>query len=155
MPFFLIRVDKAGNVSKRFAATAFPFARYGGACPRYIVYDAFRVPGVIKTQVSEMPDGGRFFSVARTVHQTAGGFHAARQQFGVALGCALEHARELVYADGLDLGPGAVPMPIGVTCRLCERADCAQRAHPSLHHRLRLDDSERGFSPFSFAARDG
>lgn len=155
VPFFLIRVDKAGNVSKRFSAAAFPFARYGGACPRYIVYDAFRVPGVIKTQISEMPDGSRYFSVARTVQQAAGGFHASRQQFSVALGCALEDARELVYADGLDLGAGAaqVAMPIGVNCRLCERADCSQRAHPPLRQRLLLDEHSRGFSPFSFAGK--
>lgn len=153
VPFFLIRVDKAGNVSKRFSAAAFPFARFGGACPRYIVYDAFRVPGVIKTQISEMPDGTRFFSVARTVQQAAGGFHEARQQFSVALGCALEDAREMVYADGQDLGTGAtaVAMPIGVNCRLCERMDCSQRAHPPLRQRLQLDEHIRGFSPFAFA----
>lgn len=153
VPFFLLRVDKAGNVSKRFSSTAFPFARYGGACPRYIVYDAFRVPGVIKTQISEMPDGSRFFSIARTVQQAAGGFHQARQQFGVALGCAIDHARELVYADGLDLSEGSVAMPIGVNCRLCERLDCSQRALPSLHHRMKMDDHIRGFSPFAFGER--
>ncbi len=57
VPFFFVRVDPAGNVSKRFSAAGFPFARYGGSCPRWVVHTAFSQPGVVQVQVAELPDG--------------------------------------------------------------------------------------------------
>lgn len=149
VPFFFIRVDAAGNVSKRFSADVFPFARYGGSCPLWNVHDVFRTPRRILTQILQLPDGARFFSIARTVHGEAGGFAAPRIDRAVGLGCAIERAGELIYAQGLDLA--AAPMtPIGVTCRLCDRRDCAARAHPPLRRRLVMDEHRRLATPFSF-----
>lgn len=149
VPFFMIRVDKAGNVSKRFSATPLQFARFGGACPRWNVYDAFAVPGVLHTQLAEMPDGSPYFFIARSITKTGGGYRSPPQRFALALGCEAQHADQIVYADGLRLG-GDAAVPIGVNCRLCERLDCSQRAFPPLNHALIVDQDLRGHSAFYF-----
>lgn len=150
VPFFLIRVDKAGNVSKRFSAAPLQFARFGGACPRWNVYDAFTVPGVLHTQLAEMPDGSLYFFIARSVTKTGGGHRSPPQRFALALGCEAQHAAQLVHADGLHLDNRAAAVPIGVNCRLCERLDCSQRAFPPLNHALIVDQNLRGPSAFYF-----
>ncbi len=155
IPFFLIRVDNAGNVSKRFSAAGFHFARFGGTCPRWNVHDAFRVPGQIYTQVIQMEDGTRYFSIARTVSRAGSGIGVPGDQYVVGLGCEITHARKLVYSQGYDLNDERGAMPIGVNCRLCERLDCSQRAFPPLKQRLRVEDHVRGISPFGVPVKNG
>ncbi len=157
IPFFMIRIDKAGNVSKRFSGSGFNFARFGGACPRWNVHDAFRTPGLVHTQLAQMPDGTAYFSIARTVTKAGAGYHIPPQQFAVGLGCEIGHAPQIVYADGLDLTHTESATPIGINCRLCPRLDCGQRAFPPLNHRLIVDETVRGKSPYLFApvADDG
>jgi predicted transcriptional regulator/DNA-binding XRE family transcriptional regulator len=150
IPFFFLRVDPAGNVSKRFSAVGFPFPRHGGSCPRWIVHTAFAHPGEIDVQVSELPDGAAFLCFARTVDAPAAHWGDPRPTHVVALGCALAHAPDVVYADGLDLAKARVG--IGLSCRLCERPDCRSRAFPPLEHRLALDPLTRGTSPYRFEA---
>jgi predicted transcriptional regulator/transcriptional regulator with XRE-family HTH domain len=150
IPFFFMRVDAAGNVAKRLSGGGFHFARFGGTCPRWVVHEAFRAPGQIMTQVAVMPDDTGFFTVARTVDAVGAGFLARQQPMAVAVGCELKHARQLVYATGLDLKTAPVT-PIGSSCRVCERLDCQQRAHPPLNHRLRIDENIRRVTPFGFA----
>jgi len=147
--FFFLRIDAAGNVSKRFSGDVFPFAKYGGSCPLWNVHDAFRAPRRILTQIVQLPDGAKYFSIARTVYGEAGGYGAPQAERAVALGCALKDAAGLVYAKARDLDaePAA---PIGVTCRLCEREACAARAHPPLRRRLIIDEHRRLAAPFSF-----
>lgn len=155
VPFFLIRVDSAGNVSKRFSGAGFHFARFGGGCPRWIVYEAFRTPGKVHTQLAQMPDSTTYFSLARTVVKASGGHLSPPQLFAIALGCEVAHAGQIVYADGADLTALEAATPIGVNCRLCPRLDCPQRAFPPLHHRLIVDENLRGLSPFLFAPPAG
>ncbi|WP_328703045.1 short-chain fatty acyl-CoA regulator family protein [Arenibaculum pallidiluteum] len=155
VPFFMVRVDKAGNVSKRFSATSLHFARFGGACPRWTVHDAFRTPGQMLTQLARMPDGTAYFSVARTVTKSSGGFRSPPQQFAIALGCEVQHAGQLVYADGIDLQNTEAATPIGVNCRLCPRLDCSQRAFPPLNQRLLIDENLRGLSTYTFVPGAG
>ena len=155
VPFFLMRVDSAGNVSKRFSGAGFHFARFGGGCPRWIVYDAFRTPGKIHSQLAQMPDGTTYFSIARTVVKAGGGFRSPPQQFAIALGCDVQHAGQITYADGFDLDNTEAATPIGVNCRLCPRLDCSQRAFPPLNHRLIVDENLRGLSPYLFAPPAG
>ena len=151
VPFHMVRIDVAGNISKRFSASGLRFARFSGACPRWNVFEAFTTPGMVRTQVSQMPDGKTYFWVARTVRREGGGggFHAPRSLVAVGLGCEVSHARSLVYADGMDLGSGSAVVPVGITCRLCERMDCEQRAFPPLQHPLRVDEDVRGVSFFA------
>jgi predicted transcriptional regulator len=146
IPFHMVRVDIAGNISKRFSASGLRFARYSGACPRWVVFAAFLTPGEIRTQLSEMPDGTRHFWVARTVRKTRGGYHAPRTEFALGLGCDVKHATGLIYAEGVNLQTREAVVPVGVTCRACERMDCEQRAFPALQHRLRINEHVRGVS---------
>ncbi len=148
--FFFVRVDAAGNVSKRYSGDVFPFARYGGSCPLWTVHETFRLPRRVLTQIIELPDGARYFSIARSVQGGVGGYGAPTAERAVALGCRIEDAGALIYTQGTDLG-GAAATPIGLTCRLCERIDCAARAHPPLKRRLIIDDQNRLATPFSFA----
>jgi predicted transcriptional regulator/DNA-binding XRE family transcriptional regulator len=132
LPVFFIRVDRAGNVSKRQSATAFHFSRVGGTCPLWIVYEAFSQPGRVLRQIAQMPDGGIHLWVAKQVSSGAAGFQAAAKSFAVALGCELSHAHRLVYSKGLDLHNPSVATAIGSGCKVCERNDCPQRAFPSI-----------------------
>lgn len=132
LPFFFIRVDRAGNVSKRHSATDFHFSQVGGSCPLWIVYEAFNQPGRILTQTARMPDGRRHFWLARQVSSGPVGHGQPRKTFAVALGCDLQHAERLVYANGLDIQRPGNSVSIGPGCRVCPREDCMQRAFPQL-----------------------
>jgi predicted transcriptional regulator/transcriptional regulator with XRE-family HTH domain len=146
VPFHMVRVDIAGNISKRFSASGLRFARFSGACPRWSVFEAFTTPGMIRTQLSQMPDGATYFWVARTVNREYGGYRAPRSTVAVGIGCEASRARELVYADGIDLESRTASVPVGLTCRLCERMDCEQRAFPPLQHPLTVNANVRGLS---------
>jgi predicted transcriptional regulator/DNA-binding XRE family transcriptional regulator len=148
VPFFFVRVDPAGNVSKRFSAAGFPFARYGGSCPRWVVHTAFARPGEVQVQIAELPDGAAFLCFARTVEAPASHWGEPRPTHVVAIGCPVAHAPEVVYADGLDLQRARVG--IGLSCRLCDRPDCRSRAFPPLEHRLALDPLTTSASPYKF-----
>jgi len=146
VPFHFIRVDIAGNISKRFSASGIAFARFSGLCPRWNVHSAFMTPGIVRTQISRMPDGTTYLCVARTVRQTLGGFGAAHPLLAISLGCEVRHTPHLVYGDGLDVHNPSAAIPIGITCRLCERTDCDQRAFPAVHRKLGIDENVRGTS---------
>ena len=151
VPFFFVRVDPAGNVSKRFSAAGFPFVRYGGSCPRWVVHTAFSQPGVVQVQVAELPDGAAFLCFARTVTRPARTWTDPKPTHVVAMGCGMAHANAVTYADGLDLERARVG--IGLSCRLCDRPDCQSRAFPPLEHRLALDPQTAGETPYRFDTR--
>jgi predicted transcriptional regulator/transcriptional regulator with XRE-family HTH domain len=146
IPFFFVRVDQAGTVTKRHSATRFQFARFGGACPLWNVHRAFETPGQFLRQLAETPDGVRYLCLARDVSKSGGSFNAPVRRFAIALGCEVQHAGSLVYADGLDL-KGKFE-PIGISCRICERQGCHQRSVPPLERRLRVDPDRRGLLPY-------
>jgi len=148
VPFFFIRVDEAGNVSKRLDGAGFPFARHGGGCPLWNVHQAFRTPRQIITQWLELPDGQRFFSIARTVTAGGGGFGKPRVERAIALGCAAEHAGRLIYTEGRE---AEAPTPIGVTCRICHRTECTARSAPPIGRQILPDDIRRTSAPFGFS----
>jgi len=150
VPFFLMRVDQAGNISKRFASGAFPFSRFGGACPRWRLHSAFRTPGRVVTQIIETPDGQRWFTLARTVDRQGHDAFTEGHDLAIGLGCELKHAHRLVYARGLDLAAPEVT-PIGPACRLCHRHPCAERAAPPVDRPLTVDDWSKSVSPYPFS----
>jgi predicted transcriptional regulator/plasmid maintenance system antidote protein VapI len=151
VPFFFVRVDRAGNISKRQSATDFHFSRVGGTCPLWNVYEAFAQPGRILTQLARMPDGRTYLWVARTVSHGTGGYGAPGKTFAVALGCDLRHAARVVYSKGLDLGDGEAATPIGMGCKVCERPTCPQRAFPPIGRRLAVDETSSRFAPYPVA----
>ncbi|ETI58544.1 XRE family transcriptional regulator [Sphingobium sp. C100] len=148
VPFFFLRVDPAGNVSKRLDGAGFPFARHGGSCPLWSVHRAFERPREVITQWLELPDGQRFFSIARTVTAGGGGWGAPKVERAIALACAADHAHRLIYTH--DMG-ASEPTPIGVTCRLCHRTACMARSAPPIGREMLPDDYRRTRAPFGFA----
>ncbi|MEV7440002.1 short-chain fatty acyl-CoA regulator family protein [Streptomyces sp. NPDC091204] len=148
VPFSFVRVDRAGNMSKRQSATGFHFSRAGGTCPLWNVYEAFAAPGRIHVQVAAMPDGQRHLWTARAVTRHRGGWGEPGKTFAIGLGCEIRHASRLVYSDGLDLDNTAAATPIGMGCRLCERLDCPQRAVPPLGRTLAVDENSSTFVPY-------
>jgi predicted transcriptional regulator/transcriptional regulator with XRE-family HTH domain len=154
VPFFMLRVDNAGNVSKRFSSGTFPFSKFGGTCPLWNVHSTFDTPDRLLQQIIELPDGSRYFSIAQTLRRPAVPWPHVQPRFAIGLGCEIRHAAKLVYTAGLDLDR-AEGTPIGVNCRLCERENCSQRAEPPLTRTLILDETTRRVSSFSFSnARD-
>ena len=143
IPFFFLRVDDAGNISKRLAAGGMQFAKNGGTCPRWNVHKAFRAPEKMLFQSAELPNGQRFFTIARTVSQNWAPPGEDSPEFAVALGCEIHHARDLVYADDVETTKRRGHDAIGIGCAVCERMDCTQRAHPPVGHDIRFDGNSR------------
>ena len=148
IPFFFVRVDQAGTITKRHSATRLQFARFGGACPLWNVHQAFETPGRFLRQLAETPDGVRYLCLARDVSKSGGSFTAPVRRYAIGLGCEVRHAEALVYADGLDLADARAFEPIGISCRICERRHCHQRSVPPLEHRLRVNPHARGMLPY-------
>jgi predicted transcriptional regulator len=148
LPFFFVRVDQAGTITKRHSATLLQFARFGGACPLWNVHRAFETPGQFLRQLAETPDGVRYISIARDISKSAGRFGAPTRRFAIALGCEVRHASQLVYADGLDLSRDTAFEPIGISCRICARKNCHQRAVPPLEQNLVVDPNRRDVLPY-------
>lgn len=151
VPFYFVRVDQAGNISKRQSATSFHFARTGGACPLWNVHEAFGAAQQVITQIAQMPDGQAYFCIAREVSHRSGSYRSRSPRFAIGLGCELQHAHRLVYADGLDLQSPALSTPIGPGCRVCPRQDCTQRAFPPAGKALNVSDHRQGDVPYRFS----
>ena len=148
IPFFFVRVDQAGTITKRHSATRLQFARFGGACPLWNVHRAFETPGRFLRQLAETPDGVKYFCLARDVSKPGGSFGSPVRRFAIGIGCEVAHADALVYADGMDISAKGSFEPIGISCRICERANCHQRSVPPLERRLRIDENSRGTLPY-------
>jgi len=153
VPFFFLRVDPAGNVSKRFSAAGFPFMRFGGTCPRWIVHSAFATPGAVRVQVAQLSATETFLCFARAVTGRPARWGEPPPVHVVAMGCDISHAAELVYGDGINLATAAVG--IGLSCRLCDRQDCRSRAFPPIAHRLTIDPQTTSASPYRFETKPG
>src|SRR6195256_570429 len=150
VPFFMLRVDNAGNVSKRFSSGTFPFSKFGGTCPLWNVHSTFDTPDRLLKQIIELPDGTRYFSIAQMVRRPVAPHPQPQPRFAIGLGCEIRHAAKLVYATGMDLEK-VEGTPIGVNCRLCERENCSQRAEPPITRTLILDENTRRLSSFAFS----
>lgn len=149
IPFFMLRVDAAGNISKRFAGEAFPFSRFGGTCPRWNLHSAFQTPGRVVTQIVETPDGQRFFTIGRTVERSVRLDPTEDSQLAIGLGCDVRHAPRLAYAAGLDLAEPRIT-PIGPACAICPRVRCPQRAAAPAGMTLSVNETRKTISPFPF-----
>ena len=148
IPFHMLRTDIAGNISKRFSLSGIEIPRYGGACPRWNVYSAFTRPGVIQAAVSKMTNGEKYVCIARTVEKGVGRFGKSKSILSIGLGCEAKYAKEFVYTENLDISDKKTEIPIGVSCRTCDRLDCSQRAFPPLHKKFDIDINTRGVSVY-------
>ena len=148
VPFSFVRVDRAGNMSKRQSASGFHFSTSGGTCPLWNIYETFSFPGKIMRQLAQMPDGRLHLWVARTVTTRPMRFGQPRKTFAIGLGCEARHAHRTIYAQGLDLDDADAATPIGSGCRMCDRANCPQRAFPPISRPLDVDAHRPTLSPY-------
>ena len=148
IPFHFLRVDVAGNISKRLSLSGIEIPRYGGACPRWNVYSAFSRPGVIQAAVSKMSNGEKYVCIARTVEKGVGRYGQKKSMLSIGLGCEAKYAKGFIYTENLDLNDKKSELPIGVSCRTCDRLDCSQRAFPPLHKKFDVDVNARGVSVY-------
>ena len=148
IPLHMIRVDRCGNVSKRFSLSGIELPRASGACPLWNVFTAFSNPNNIHTAVSKMTDGSTYFCIAKTVDKGIAKYGESRSLLSIGLGCNIKHARQMVYSDGINLDDKRREVPIGVSCRRCDRLDCSQRAFPPATTKFDVDLNSRGVSIF-------
>ena len=148
IPFHMLRVDVAGNISKRFSLSGIQIPRYGGACPRWNVYSAFTRPGVIQAAVSKMANGEKYVCISRTVEKGIGKFGQSKSILSIGLGCEAKYAKDFVYTESMNINDKTTEIPIGVSCRTCDRLDCSQRAFPPLHKKFDVDINARGVSVY-------
>mgnify|MGYP002651710378 CR=1 FL=1 len=148
IPVFFARVDMAGNITKRHSATRLQFGRFGGACPLWIVHEAVAIPDRIHVQLAEMPDGIRYVSIAKGLVKPSGSFYRPPRRYAVVLGCEAALADEFIYADGLNLKSEEAVTRIGISCRICPRDKCDQRAFPPSDRGIAVDPSQRDLVPY-------
>jgi len=148
IPFHMLRVDIAGNISKRLSLSGIQIPRYGGACPRWNIHSSFMSPNKIHCAVSKMTDGEKYVCIARTIEKGVGRHGVHRSMVSIGLGCKAKHAKNFVYADELNLKDDNAAVPIGVNCRTCTRMDCQQRAFPPLNKNFKIDLNKRGVSVY-------
>ena len=149
VPFFFCRIDMAGNITKRHSATRLQFAQFGGGCPLWVVHEAVAIPDRILVQLAETPDRVRYVSMAKGLVKSSGNYSRPPRRYAVALGCEVEHAADFIYADGLQISGAATP--IGISCRICPRSDCAQRAFPPLANDIHINLDRRGAVAYEVA----
>ncbi|GLK69978.1 DUF2083 domain-containing protein [Ancylobacter dichloromethanicus] len=153
IPLHLVRTDIAGNISKRFSLSGIHISRHSGACPRWNVYAAFFHPERINVQLSQMPEGQRYFCIAKSITKGGHRHNAPRRHLSIGLGCHISHAHQMVYSDGMNLADPSQTVPIGVGCRICPRLDCEQRAQPPTDHRFTLNEIDMSESFYAPARR--
>jgi XRE family transcriptional regulator, fatty acid utilization regulator len=151
VPFFMLRVDPAGNISKRYAGERFPFSHFGGTCPRWHLHQAFQTPDQTIRQVIETPDEQQFFTISRTVERPVRTDFLNNGLLAIGLGCDVKYASEIIYADGLDLNAPATP--IGPACSLCPRSQCGYRATAPIGRALAVHPNRKTISPYPFVGR--
>ena len=152
VPFFMLRIDPAGNISKRYAGERFPFSHFGGTCPRWDLHQAFQTPNQTRRQIIETPDGQRFFTISRTVERPVRTDFLNNGLLAIGLGCEVKYARDIAYADGLDLTAPATP--IGPACSLCPRSQCGYRATAPIGRALSVHPNRKTISPYPFVSPD-
>lgn len=132
IPFAFLRVDPAGNISKRFSLPGLRLPKYRESCAHWAVFQALGTPDRIVAQRASLPTGTEFLMVARSVTKQAAAFGAPRTRFGVMIACEAVYRDQIVYGDGFVGDAPSLSTPVGVTCRLCHRRNCQQRAHPAI-----------------------
>ena len=149
VPMHFHRVDVAGNISKRYAGDGVHFARREGSCPKLAVHLAFMTPNAVRKQYSRYPDGSTFFCFAKVQAEAQGGSLARGTIYSIGLGCRAEDARHVTYANDRPFLDDRQAVPVGTTCRFCERTDCNMRSAPSLKFAFRVEEGVRKDNVYS------
>ena len=120
-PAFLIVLDGSGAPLVRMPGAGFPMPRLAPFCARLPIFDEMRTDEVAAADL-DLPDGGRFRAVV-VIEDGAGTGAQPRPRRRAMIGWRA--------TEGADARDGKA-RPIGVTCRLCERLDCAHRIQPPI-----------------------
>ncbi|PWR01029.1 Cro/Cl family transcriptional regulator [Meridianimarinicoccus roseus] len=148
VPFYFLRIDRAGNITKRHSATSLKFTRFGGSCPLWNVHASFEGHGEILRQLASTPDGLRYVCLAFSKTIPTPEFRKTSRKYAIGLGCEAKYASQLVYADDLDVTDPRRFEPIGTGCRICERSNCRHRSVPPLARDIKVDHNTRNIVPF-------
>jgi XRE family transcriptional regulator, fatty acid utilization regulator len=150
VPLHFLRVDVAGNISKRYSASGLRFPHGHGTCPKWAAHAAFVTPALITKQYSRMPDGATYFCFAKVISDPAAGSLVRGTLYSIGLGTSADNAHRFAYADDLPAPEvGRAVVPTGITCRFCERTDCNQRAAPSYKFAFAIDENVKKDNFFS------
>ncbi|MEM1133120.1 MAG: short-chain fatty acyl-CoA regulator family protein [Pseudomonadota bacterium] len=157
LPFFMVRVDRAGQFSKRYSgASGAGFVESGSGCPLWHLHHSFTQPSILQVQLIEAEDGKQWLTLSRTVNGNSSPSRADTPDmsgegpaYAIGIGVAAEHAQRLC-AHYADIAQNSRPMLIGPGCRSCHRTDCTQRATPPAGKTLTFDDRARRAAPFAF-----
>jgi predicted transcriptional regulator len=151
LPFYFLRLDVAGNISKRYSAVDLKFPHTSGSCPKSAIHLAFLTPTLLVRRYETHPDGTSYFVFAKVVTEPKQGSIERGTAYSIGLGTYADNASELAYADDMPFAdPKKMAIPVGVTCRFCERTDCNQRAAPSYKFAFTVDEytkKDNFFSP--------
>ena len=151
LPFFMARLDRAGQFSKRFSgASGATLLESEATCPLWVAHMAFERRGDLCVQpvMVEGADSGpaHWLTFARTVDAIGAGDDA---RFVIVLGVEARFGSQMAAAKGVSLDPKAAE-PIGLGCARCYREGCRQRSLPPRGAPLRIDRVTRGVTPFEF-----
>ena len=150
LPLHFLRVDAAGNVSKHYSATGVRVPQGSGSCPKSAVHMAFLTPNVITRQYEVYPDDATYFAFAKIVGEPLRGSLARGTVYSIGLGTHADNVKHLAYADDMPFAdPQKMAVPVGVTCRFCERSECNQRAAASFKFAFRVDEYRKKDNFFS------
>ena len=151
LPFFMLRIDRAGQASKRYTgASQSPLVDGDARCPLWSVHEAFARAGEVVSELVELEDGSRWYTQARAVAAVGASGGGTPARFAVVIGVDAKLAAPIAAARGMDM-LRAPATPIGLGCRKCTRGNCPQRSAPPIGRPLQFSDRERGRSPFNFA----
>lgn len=123
LPMFFLRIDRAGNISKRFNPRRFVLPRFGSVCPHWSIHETFAQPDKTLIQVVTLPDGTEYLTISRRVIRAQGTWTQPPQRFAVSIGCEMKRASPMIYYDWIE----GQPRPIGAACHHCEQEPCARR----------------------------
>lgn len=150
IPFFMLRFDQAGQVSKRYAgASNTPLLDNDFRCPLWNIHAVFGSgPGLLVDRVT-LDDQDEWISFAMTTMQRRGPAREKTARFAIVLGCRASDSGP-IRPDILAAAP--LPTPIGLGCAQCHRTNCVQRSLPPRGRMLTIDEREQSASPFNFRA---
>lgn len=148
LPFFMARIDRAGQFSKRYAgASGATLLDSEASCPLWHVHRAFECAGELCVQFVVVDGAGAAPDHWLTIARTVEGREGAR--FAVVVGVEARLAQDLAAARGASLRPSDAT-PIGHGCARCHIAQCTQRSLPPRATPLSFSALEQGISPFRF-----
>ena len=121
----LVSCDASGTLTFRKPVDGFPLPRYGAACPLWPLYQALARPMQPVRALVEQPGRTprRFLCFALAAPAGPVGF----EQVPLFASTMLILPEELAPED-----PAAPLLPVGASCRICPRGDCAARREPSI-----------------------